>query len=197
MKTVYRPEEWAAWSDRYRAQFFNSLYGGRLVAMLCTETEQGANVCPVSQILHVGASPASVGILLRPESDRHQTRALLDAKRPTSLHWMPSEKLHEAHQCSAAYPAHASEAEAVGWTFHPYPMSSLEEALISVQLDWKETHPLFNGTALYVFHLTSIQTSIVPREDGFWDFQGGLLHSQGLDHYGRFESESALPYARP
>ncbi len=27
-------------------------------------------------------------------------------------------------------------------------------------------------------------------------FEGKLLHSQGLDHYGTFESTAPLPYAR-
>lgn len=197
MRTVHRPEHWAAWDDRYRATFFNSLYGGRLVAMLCTETEHGVNVCPVSQIVHVGAFPASVGILLRPASDRHQTRAHIEAGAPLSLHWLPSKEAQHAHQCSAAYPPTASEVDAVGWTFHPAPSSRLEEALISAHLTWKETHHLFNGTSLYVFHITEIQAQGQPEADGFWDFQGQLLHSQGLDRYGEFEARTQQPYARP
>lgn len=197
MTQSYHPEDWSQWESRYRAQFFNSLYGGRLVAMLCTEREGLANLCPVSQILHVGASPASVGILLRPESDKHQTRSHLAQGFTASLHWMPSNQVNEAHQCSAAYPAGHSEADAVGWTFHPAPISRLEVALISAHLEVVETHELFNGTALYVFHITRIHAKLKPEEDGFWAFDGKLLHSQGLDHYGTFESTASLPYARP
>jgi len=197
MKTVHRPEHWATWDDRYRATFFNSLYGGRLVAMFCTENEHGVNVCPVSQIVHVGATPASVGILLRPASNRHQTRANIEAGVPISLHWLPRSEVKNAHQCSAAYPQTTSEMDAVGWTFHPYPTSRLDEGLISAHLTWKETHNLFNGTSLYVFHITEIQAHVHPDEEGFWDFQGQLLHSQGLNHYGEFKTLTKQPYARP
>lgn len=197
MSTLYRPAEWSNWDDRYRAQFFNSLYGGRLLALLGTEKDGKVNLCPVSQIVHVGASPPSLGILLRPESDRHQTRQNLSTGCPISLHWMPSDELLNAHQCSAAYPPEQSEADVVGWTYLPLPECRLKEALLSARLTWRETHDLFNGTALYVFSLDALYAHIEPDPHGFWDFGGQVLHSQGLDHYGRFESTATLPYARP
>jgi flavin reductase (DIM6/NTAB) family NADH-FMN oxidoreductase RutF len=195
MTHQFQSEDWAQWNSRYRAQFFNSLYGGRLVALLCTEWEGTANFCPVSQILHVGASPASLGILLRPESDTHQTRKYINLGAAVSLHWMPAYEMDRVHQSSAAYPEGQSEADAVGWAFHPAPVSQL--ALVCATLTLKESHHLFNETALYVFEIKSIASTGAPDETGFWEFEGGLLHSQGLDHYGSYHTQASLPYARP
>ena len=128
--------EWSHWPRHQRGHFFNSLYGARIVPLLVTEGKIW-NAAPMSQILHVGADPARVGILLRPESSGHQTRTNLAQTPWASLHAMPVECADQVHQASAAYDENTSELERLGWTYERwkgFPVAYLSEAGWSLAL---------------------------------------------------------------
>lgn len=191
---------WSNWDQMYRGQFFNSLYGARSVALLCSQGEVW-NAAPVSQIIHVGANPPRVGVLMRPNSAKHQSQSNLFREPWASLHFMPEDHAHRVHQASAAYTDHDSELAILGWDFHPwedYPAILLKDACLSLCLEVNEVLALQNGTALYVFDIHAIESQGTPDSLGHWPITENILHSQGLDYYGHaVMTHGPLPYARP
>ena len=199
-RSSWQLEDWSQWDRHYRGRFFNSLYGGRSVGLLCT---QGAvwNAAPVSQILHVGAHPPQVGVLMRPDSENHQTRSNLTLQPWASLHFMPISDAERVHQASAAYGPEASELALLGWSHCPwtaYPVVALDDALLSLCLEVHEVLDLRNGTSLYVFDIREVTSNAQPDTLGHWPLSEKMLHSQGLEHYGHaVMPHGPLPYARP
>lgn len=59
--------------DRDRARFINSLSGFKSANLIATQDKQGkTNVAMFSSVVHLGASPALVGFVMRPDNnDRH------------------------------------------------------------------------------------------------------------------------------
>ena len=192
--------EWSQWPRHQRGHFFNSLYGARIVPLLVTEGPVW-NAAPMSQILHVGADPARVGILLRPETSGHQTRKNLAQKPWASLHAMPADHVDQVHQASAAYDEDTSELDHLGWAYEGWPgwpVAYLPEAGWSLALEVHEIHELSNGTALYVFDIHAVRAVHDPLPSGHWVDSASLLHSIGLDQYGQAHLLGGpRPYAKP
>ena len=72
--------EWEQRDRRWRATFVNSLSGFKSAALLGTRSASGLeNVSIFSQIMHLGAAPALLGIVFRPDSvERHTLSNLRD-----------------------------------------------------------------------------------------------------------------------
>jgi hypothetical protein len=55
-------------SDRKRAMFINSLSGFKSSNLIGTQDAEGkTNLCIVSSLVHLGSSPALVGLIMRPD----------------------------------------------------------------------------------------------------------------------------------
>lgn len=187
-----------------RVQLINSLPGPKPISLVGTIDAQGrTNLAPFSSVTHLGSSPATIGLVSRPDLvDRHTLANILSTKSYTINH-VHSAILEQAHNCSARYPKDRSEFEATGLTSHfevgiaaPF----VAEAKFRFSLELVETIPIsFNGTTLIVGKVNLIQ---LPEEhlaaDGSIDLLSlDSLASTALDTYFRLSQPSRLPYAKP
>ena len=101
--------------QRYRANFINSLTGFKSLVLVGTAAINGQkNLAIFNSIVHLGAHPPLIGMVIRPDSvDRHTLQNILETGYYTINH-VQEEMMEKAHQTSARYPKTISEFDAVG-----------------------------------------------------------------------------------
>tara|TARA_B100000780_G_scaffold122898_2_gene86123 strand:- start:1803 stop:2423 length:621 start_codon:yes stop_codon:yes gene_type:complete len=103
--------------SRTRAQLINSISGFKSPVLVGTINTEGAhNLSIVSSIVHVGSNPPLIAIILRPlGSLSHTFKNIISTNQFTISH-VHSDIIKQAHRCSAKFPEHISEFDAVGLT---------------------------------------------------------------------------------
>lgn len=186
----------------FRRNLINSLTGFKSLNLIGTINPNGlTNLAPFTQVFHVGASPALIGILFRPDegSPRHTLHNILETNFFTLNH-VKEEFYQKAHQTAAKY--EGSEFEACGLTPEysaQLPAPYLKEAVLKIGLKFEERVDLkINGTILIIGSILEI---ILPKdcvgEDGFVDLEkAGTITASGLDSYHKTIKLSRLPYPK-
>jgi flavin reductase (DIM6/NTAB) family NADH-FMN oxidoreductase RutF len=190
--------------QRFRATFINSLTGYKSVALIGTKDVIGqTNLAIFNSIVHLGAHPPLLGMVIRPDSvDRHTLQNIENTGYYT-INQIHSSFIEKAHQTSARYPKEVSEFEAVGLTsefkndfFAPF----VAESVIQIGLKFKEKVPFKINNTLFI--IGEVQTVFLPEEiiqnDGFVDLHAASsITNTGLDCYHNVLKGIRLPYAKP
>jgi flavin reductase (DIM6/NTAB) family NADH-FMN oxidoreductase RutF len=200
MQTLYRAD-FEAMERRYRATFFNTLSGYKSISLVGTASAQ-PNLAIFNSVFHVGANPAALGLVFRPDTvERHTLNNILDQGRYTINHITPA-FFRQAHQTSAKYPAQVSEFEACGLTpvfREGNPAPYVGESPVQIGLSFAERIDIrLNGTIIIVGTITdvSLDTTFVEY-DGYVRLEDlGTITSLGLDAYFTTSVLGRLPYAR-
>lgn len=195
--------EWEQRDRRWRATFVNSLSGFKSAALLGTRSAVGLeNVSIFSQILHLGAAPALLGIVFRPDSvERHTLSNLRDTKQAT-LNLIPSEHAAAAHQTSARYSEELSEFKGAGLTpvyLNGFESPFVRECPVRAALSLAEEHLLsINGTILVICKLLWAEVPAeITHADGYVDLgRAGILTTNGLDAYHSTKLLGRYAYAK-
>lgn len=186
----------------YRRNLINSLSGFKSLNLLGSISGKGVtNLAVFSQVLHIGASPALMGVLVRPDSvERHSLQNIIETGW-FSLNHVLGSFYKEAHQTSARY--QESEFEAVGLTpwYSPLnPAPYVEQSVIRIGLKLEEQQKIkINGTILII---GSVQEVILKEgliaADGYLDIEkAGTITCSGLDGYHSTTKLARLSYAKP
>ncbi len=190
--------------QRKRAVLVNSIGGFKFVSLIGSiDEEKKANLAIFSSLFHIGANPALIGFIVRPDSvDRHTLSNILATKVYTINHI--NENIYkQAHQTSARYEKEKSEFNATGLTtsfkndfIAPY----VSESNIQLGVVFKERIDLtINGTILIIGEITQLyypQNCICV--DGFVDIEkANTITCSGLDSYHGTNKLSRLSYAKP
>ena len=110
-------EDFDAWPSRKRARTVNSLSGFKSATLVGSADPEGVhNLSVVSSVVHLGSSPAQMGMVLRPPGDDAHTYKNLLATGQCTFNHVGEAWFQQAHQCSARYPANVSEFEETGLT---------------------------------------------------------------------------------
>lgn len=189
---------------RYRATFINSITGYKSVSLIGTKDKNGnTNLSIFNSIVHLGAHPPLIGMVIRPDSvDRHTLQNIEDTGYYTINNVKPS-FVEKAHQTSARYAKEISEFDAVGLTtefkdgfFAPY----VGESSVNIGLQFKEKVPFNINNTLFVIgeiHEIYLPKHIV-QEDGFVDLHAASsITNSGLDSYHVVLKGKRFPYAKP
>lgn len=108
--------------SRPRAELVNSLSGFKSPVLVGSVSDGGVhNLSIVSSLMHLGSSPALMGIVLRPPGEYAHTFKNIKATGQFTISHIHSDIVKQSHRCSAKYPEHISEFEAVGLTPNIYP----------------------------------------------------------------------------
>lgn len=186
----------------FRRNLINSLSGFKSVNLVGTANKFGeTNLAIFSQIFHLGATPALMGMIVRPDVvPRHSLMNILETKYYTFNHIQES-FFEKAHQTSARY--QVSEFEAIGLTEeysknHSAPY--VKEANIKMGLKLREKQELAVNKTIFV--IGEVQEIILPKdcllEDGFIDLEkAGTITCSGLDSYHTTQKLTRLTYAKP
>lgn len=188
----------------FRQNFFNAITGFKSLNLVGTinQNEQ-TNLAVFSQVLHLGADPALIGILVRPDSVPRHTLSNIESVGFFTLNHVRQEMVKQAHQTAARYAADISEFDAVGLTpvfAVGFRAPFVQEANIRIGLRWVETIPISaNQTKLVV---GAVQQVILPesavKTDGFVDINmAGTITVSGLDAYYTTQKLVRFSYAKP
>ncbi len=189
---------------RFRANFINSISGFKSVGLIGTISKDNqTNLAIFSQVFHLGANPALMGFIVRPDASPRHTLENIEETKYFTFNHISQEFYKQAHQTAARYPKETSEFEATGLTPHfesnfiaPY----VKESHFRIGLKLEEKHDLIiNNT---IFLIASVQEVILNEEiiekDGYIDIEkAGTVTSSCLDSYHTTKRLERLPYAKP
>lgn len=189
--------------QRYRVNFINSLSGFKSVNLVGTTDAQGhSNLAPFSSVVHLGADPALVGMVSRPDSVLRGSLKNIIETGWYSLNHVSEQMLEQAHQCSARYGENESEFAATGLTeaysdWCAAPM--VAESQLSMLIEYKEHHRLdINNTVFVVGQIREVHLpGQAIQASGLVDLQSlGSLACTGLDTYHTTQRIKRLAYAK-
>ncbi len=185
-----------------RTNLVNSLSGYKGVNLLGTADAAGhTNLALLTSVIHVGAAPPLMGMLMRPHTvPRHSLENLLDTGCWT-LNAVTRDMHRAAHLASARWPREVSEFDGVGLTpawsdGHAAPY--VAESPVQIGLTLAEQHVLGNGCIFVVGAVVRVRLGPdALAADGQLDLNAlKLVAASGLDEYHVAESLGRLPYAK-
>lgn len=193
-----------AMEKRFRALFVNSLAGFKSANLVGTQDAEGnTNLAIVSSVVHLGADPALMAMIARPNTTRRDTLDNIRATGSYTFNHISPAMVKQAHQTSARYPKHVSEFDAVDLQWEhseavtaPYVVGS--PLAIGMQLE-EIQHLAINGTELVIGRIIEIRMQEdAIGTDGFVDIEAlGSITVSSLDSYHSTRSLGRLSYAKP
>lgn len=195
--------ELAAKDNRYAALLINSLSGFKSANLVGTVNQHGqSNLSIVSSVVHLGARPPLLAMIIRPHSVPRDTLDNILATGYYTLNQVHSGMYQAAHQTSARYPSDVSEFAEVGleeqW-LAGFPAPFVAQSRIKLGMVLKEHHTLaINQTEMVI---GEIQQIILPDHcvaaDGYVDIeQAGMVVVSSLDSYHQTQLLAHLSYAK-
>lgn len=185
----------------FRANLINSATGFKSLCLLGSRNEAGTeNLAVFTQILHVGADPAMLGILFRPiVAGMHSLNNIRETGWFTLNHVLDGEA-EAAHWTSARWEVSEFEATGFNTEYLPQiPAPFVKGSRVRMALQPVREIPIEeNGTT---FLLASLQYLEVPdfalKDDGFADLVvAGSMAGTGLDGYANASGLKRFSYAR-
>ena len=190
--------------SRYRAQLVNSLSGFKSANLIATCNEDGlTNLAIFSSVVHLGASPALVGFVMRPDSVARHTLENIQQTKQYTINQINSDIWQQAHQTSARYLAEESEFDYCDLTptfVDGIDAPFVKESRLKYALTLKEIIPIsHNNTQFVIGEITDVffqQDAI--KNDGYIDIEAlRTVAVSGLDSYHVSQRLSRLNYAKP
>jgi flavin reductase (DIM6/NTAB) family NADH-FMN oxidoreductase RutF len=190
--------------SRYRAKFINSLSGFKSANLIGTQNDSGqSNLAIFSSVVHLGASPALIGFVMRPDNgSRHTLNNIINSTHYT-INQVASDFYDCAHQTSAAYNNNRSEFAETGLTtsyIGNFNAPFVKESLLKFAVKLKEIIPIpHNNTQLIIgeiVHVICEEKAI--QDDGYIDIEAlKTVCLSGLDSYHTSKRLARLHYAKP
>lgn len=186
-----------------RTHLINSLSGFKSANLIGTQDKQGnTNVAIVSSVIHLGAHPPLVGMIMRPNSvPRHTFENIIETGCYT-INQVNKVIYKQAHQTSARYDKGDSEFDATGLTpeyLNEFTAPFVQESRLKYSVKYVEhQHLAVNGTELVIGEITDVYLDEAAlQSDGFLDLQAiETVAVTGLDSYHTSNKLSRLPYAK-
>jgi flavin reductase (DIM6/NTAB) family NADH-FMN oxidoreductase RutF len=204
MNKIIRKNDLLAMEKNYRINLINCLSGYKPLNLVGTQdTKQQTNLAIFNSVFHLGADPALMGCIIRPNSvERHTYENILELKQFTFNH-VHQDIFEMAHQTSARYPKEISEFQACSFTeeyIDNFQAPFVKEAHIKIGLDFVRAQDIpENNTILLI---GAVQMIIMPedvfQDDGFLDLEkAATVAGAGLDGYYAPTIVTRLSYAKP
>jgi flavin reductase (DIM6/NTAB) family NADH-FMN oxidoreductase RutF len=204
MKTFIDKASLLQMEQRKRAMLINSIGGYKFISLIGTvDGNKKTNLAIFSSLFHLGANPALIGFIVRPDSvDRHTLTNILATKVYTINH-INENMCKQAHQTSARYEKEISEFDATGLSAeykNDFVAPFVKESNIQMGIVFQERIDLkINGTILIIGEITQLYyPSNCICEDGFIDIEkANTITCSGLDSYHTTKRLARLSYAKP
>ncbi|NBP75452.1 MAG: flavin oxidoreductase [Flavobacteriales bacterium] len=194
----------AQFEQLYRTAFVNSLAGFRQAVLVGTKSlDNNSNLAIFNSLIHLGANPALLGLINRPDSVQRDTLQNIIETKEYTLNYVRSKEYEKAHQTSARYDKGISEFEKVGFEelYHPFCFAPfVKDAVVSIAMKLEEIIPIkINGTVMIIGSIKQVLIAAeMIEKDGFVALsKEDVLISQGLDAYFVSKPIGRLPYAKP
>ncbi len=187
--------------SEFRRNLINSATGFKSVSLIGTANKEGeTNLAIFSQIIHLGASPALVGILFRPHTVVRHTLENIIATKSFTINHIDADNYREAHHTSARW----DESEFISCGFELSYVDGIgapfvKGAPVQIGLKYEQKHDLtINGTHLIIGSIQYLNIADEAiSEDGFIDLESlGVVTCSGLDSYHTTLKLARLSYAK-
>ncbi|MCL1114446.1 MULTISPECIES: flavin reductase family protein [Shewanella] len=192
-----------ALDSRTRAHFINSLSGFKSANLIGTQDQQGnTNLAIVSSVVHLGANPPLVAMIMRPHTVPRHTFENIKQTGVYTINQVNQSIFKQAHQTSARYDKHESEFEHTGLTteyLSGFTAPFVKESRLKYSVKLAEhQHLAINGTELLIGEIIDVYVDDnAVAEDGFIDLQAlDTVAVTGLDSYHSTHKLARLPYAK-
>ena len=188
---------------RERAALINSITGFKSLNLIGTCNQKcKTNLAIFNSVFHLGANPALMGFIIRPDSVERHTLGNIEEIGFFTINHVNAENYEQAHQTSARYPSEISEFEACKFNavyknnfLAPY----VKGSNISIGLSLQERIDIkLNGTILIIGKIEQLYfPSNAWCEDGYIDLEkAGTITCSGLDSYHLTKRLCRLAYAK-
>ena len=186
-----------------RTHLINSLSGCKSANLIGTQDLLGnTNLSIVSSVIHLGANPPLVAMIMRPHSvPRHTFENILQTGTYT-INQVNKSIYKQAHQTSARYDKDESEFDATGLTpeyLNDFAAPFVKESRLKYSVKFVENqHLAINGTELVIGEIIDVFVDKAAlQSDGFLDLQAiETVAVTGLDSYHTSNKLTRLPYAK-
>ncbi len=197
-------DEISQMEQRYRAAFINSLSGFKSANLVGTQSAQGVhNLALVSSVFHLGASPALMGMIIRPHTVRRDTLENIMQTGFYTINHVNALMVAAAHQTSARYDANISEFDEVGLSPQleaDFPAPYVLESHIKIGLRLEQIQPIaINQTELLIGAVEQviIDDETIIKADGYVDIEAvNSVAISSLDGYHSTQSHGRFHYAK-
>ncbi len=190
--------------QRKRTAFINSLSGFKSLNLIATINSKNiTNVAVFNSVFHLGADPALIGFIMRPDSvERHTLSNITESEQYTINH-INSAIFEKAHQTSARYGSEISEFDAVGLTpefKNNFKAPFVKESVIQIGVNLVEIVPIkINSTSMVIGKIVNVY---FPEEcwleDGTLDIEkSGTISGSSLNGYHSTQLIKRLQYSKP
>lgn len=186
----------------YRRTFVNRLQGVRAAVAVGSMGPDGKpNLGLFFSLQHLGASPALMGLVFRPETDRRGTLYNLRQNGWLTANFCQEEYRETIHRTSAEFPEGVSEFKILDIAPHfepDIPAPFVKEAPIRLALERATEFRLPNDCVFAVLNLRGVWIDELALEpETLLPCFEGLLHINGLDAYHGVAFQKTLGYERP
>ena len=204
MATQYfNKNDLASMDSRHRVHFINSLSGFKSANLIGTIDKLGVtNLSIVSSVVHLGADPALIAFVSRPQSVERNTLDNIDTIGDYTINHVPADYFKDAHHTSARYPADVSEFDQTNFTemYTQLKAPYVEQSNIKMGVKLRQKIDIqLNGTVFVIGEIVEviIKNDII-LDDGKIDIeQAQSVAVSGLDEYHTTQSLGRLAYAKP
>ncbi|WP_448568014.1 flavin reductase family protein [Thalassotalea ganghwensis] len=190
--------------QRYRANLVNSLSGFKSANLIGTMDSNGkTNLAIFSSVVHLGASPALIGFVMRPDNVPRDTLKNIKDSGAYTINQVNRSIWQKAHQTSARYDENVSEFDAVSLT--PLLRSGfvppfVKESNLQLAVELVEIMPITANNTLFI--IGKITDLFLPENaisvDGYLDIEAcQSVAISGLDSYHSTKRLARLSYAKP
>lgn len=196
--------EFKSWEKRKRAAFINSLSGFKSCNLIGTKSVKGQeNLAIFSSVFHLGADPALLGMISRPNVVPRDTLEYLKESGYYTINHVHHTFFEKAHQSSARYDKEMSEFEAVQLEkeyLNQFQAPFVKASPVKIAMRLREILPIkLNGCEMIIGEIDFVEVD--PKaitDNGHLDLERlGVITTSGLDSYHQTKRIARLSYAKP
>ncbi len=200
----YNHSDISSLEQRFRTNFVNSLSGFRSLNLIGTaDLTNNENLAIFNSVFHVGANPAMLGMVIRPNGPEHGTLKNIISTKSFTINNVLKQFYKNAHQTSARYESSISEftkcnlnSKYIDGFCAPF----VAESSIQIGLILQEIIPIkANETTIIIGTIQHVfLNDLILKEDGFLDpMTAETITNCGLDAYYQCDLIARLSYAKP
>lgn len=188
--------------QRYRANLINSLSGFKSAVLLGTSDGKTNNLAIISSVVHIGANPPLLGMIMRPHTVQRDSLDNIKQQGFYTLNHVNTQWADKAHQTSARYEQDESEFDAVGLTpFFSDTFSApyVKESEVNIGLKVAQHFSLLNNTEMVIGEIQEVFfAKDALDKDGYLDIEAlNTASISGLDSYHSSKRLARFAYAKP
>lgn len=191
--------------QRYRATLINSLSGFKSASLIGTSVarRQQENLAVVSSVVHIGANPPLLGMIMRPHTVVRDTLENIQATGVYTINHIHKSWTDKAHQTSARYDKNQSEFEATGlspWYSDGFAAPYVAQSPVKLGMKLASVIPIeLNNTQLVIGSIEQVWlNNELIEDDGSINLtDAGIACISGLDTYLSTRRIARYAYAKP